>query len=145
MTVKLITAPASETDCQMTVIAWSQIARAKYPELALLHHIPNGGSRNKAEAERLKKSGVKSGVPDLFLPVPRRGYHGAYIEMKRPKPKGRVSDEQKWWAKRLTEQGYFWRVCYGAQEAQDTLEWYLGDGSDGSKLPAPLPKGFDQW
>jgi len=30
-------------------------------------HVPNGGSRNKAEAARLKRMGVRAGVPDLTL------------------------------------------------------------------------------
>ena len=33
-----------------------------------------------------------SGVPDLFLPVPRNNFHGLYIEMKNEK--GRVSVSQ---------------------------------------------------
>ena len=45
-----------------------------YPDLELLYHVPNGGSRNKAEASKLKRMGVRAGVPDLVLPVPRAGY-----------------------------------------------------------------------
>jgi len=50
----------------------------------LLHHIPNGGLRDKREGARLKASGVIAGVCDLFLPMARRGAHGLYIEMKLP-------------------------------------------------------------
>jgi len=36
--------------------------------------IPNGGKRNRIEAAKLKRQGVKPGVPDIFLPAPRDGY-----------------------------------------------------------------------
>jgi hypothetical protein len=39
-----------------------------YPQLrGCLFHVPNGGTRNKAEASQLKASGVTSGIPDLLL------------------------------------------------------------------------------
>lgn len=75
----------SEAQHQAAVIKWTQqpAIRSQWPELALLHHIPNGGTRDPVEAKHLKQQGVKNGVPDLCLPVPRGRYHGLYIEMKR--------------------------------------------------------------
>lgn len=113
---------------QMLVFQWAEWMRGKWPELERLYHCPNGGSRNPVEAARLKAQGVKAGVPDLFLPVPRGGYHGLYIEMKRQKG-GRVSDDQKDWIAFLTAQGYRTAVCKGAEEAIDELKSYLGDQS----------------
>jgi|GEM_PF-5137145 len=55
---------------------------------------PNGGRRNKAEAAKLKAMGVRKGIPDLFLPIPRQGYHGLYIETKKIK-NGKVSPDQQ--------------------------------------------------
>lgn len=97
---------ASEAQHQANVIKWSQqpSIRRQWPELALLHHIPNGGTRDVVEAKHLKQQGVKSGVPDLCLPVPRGQYHGLYIEMKTES--GHTSDEQEWWGERLQAQGY---------------------------------------
>ena len=83
----------------------------------------NGGTRDAVEAKHLKQQGVKSGVPDLCLPVPRGQYHGLYIEMKTES--GHTSDEQEWWGERLQAQGYVWRVCHGWQAAVAVLEWYL--------------------
>ena len=80
-------------------------------------------SRDAVEAKHLKQQGVKSGVPDLCLPVPRGQYHGLYIEMKTES--GHTSDEQEWWGERLQAQGYVWRVCHGWQAAVAVLEWYL--------------------
>lgn len=109
---------------QSTLIDWSMHCHGKHPELDLLFHIPNGGSRNKREAANLKRQGVKSGVPDLFLPVPRGGYHGLFIELKYGKNK--PTDAQRKWAAALNEQGYMAVVCYGFEDARDTIEKYLG-------------------
>lgn len=67
----------TEEDEQIALFLWAKMASATMPELDLLYHIPNGGSRGKAEAGRFKASGVKAGVPDIFLPVARGGKHGA--------------------------------------------------------------------
>lgn len=77
----------SEATEQERVINWATFYAKDFPELALLHHIPNGGSRNQLEAANLKRQGVKAGVPDLCLPVPRNGKHGLYVEMKWQKNK----------------------------------------------------------
>ena len=97
-----------------------------YPELELLHHIPNGGKRNAREAEHLKQQGVKAGVPDLFLPVARGKWHGLYIEMKAGDNK--PTQKQEWWMKKLTEQGYVCMVCYGYKQAMEVLVKYLTGG-----------------
>lgn len=119
-------APITEAQHQSTLMAWSQqpSIRQKYPDIKLLYHIPNGGSRDKIEAVNLKRQGVKAGVPDLHLPVPRGGHHGLYIEMKRAYG-GKLSPEQKAWLKELSGQGYKAAVCYGWEEAREVLECYL--------------------
>jgi len=71
-----------ESDHQIALFQWVSYQLKRYPELELLYHIPNGGYRYKTTARRLKAEGVKAGVPDICLPVPRGGYHGLYIEMK---------------------------------------------------------------
>ncbi|MDO5397449.1 MAG: VRR-NUC domain-containing protein [bacterium] len=109
---------------QSTLIDWSLRCRGKYPELGLLFHIPNGGSRNRAEAVHLKRQGVKAGVPDLFLPTARGKYHGLFIEMKYGKNK--PTNAQREWMAALNEQGYLAVVCYGFDDARDTIERYLG-------------------
>lgn len=112
---------------QTWLFQWAaDMARIKYPELALMYHIPNGGSRNKVEAARLKGQGVKAGIPDIFLPVARGGYHGLYIEMKRQKG-GVVSVDQKRMINALRLQGYCVQVCTGFQNAADYIEKYLSD------------------
>lgn len=95
----------------------------KYPELTMLFHIPNGGKRNAREAARFKRMGVKPGVPDLFLPVPRGRFHGLFIELKASK--GKLSDYQKQWLQELESSGYAACVCFGFEEAQRDIIKYL--------------------
>ena len=116
---------ASERHHQQAVIKWSQQRSVcvQWPELALLHHIKNETTGGAAEVAADKAMGVKKGVPDLCLPVARGGFHGMYIEMKTPS--GRVSDAQRWWLLRLTEQGYRVAVCHGYDAAVAELSWYL--------------------
>jgi hypothetical protein len=65
------------------VIAWAAYAQRKYPELELLFHVPNGEARDPRTAAKLKWLGVRPGVPDLLLPMPRGPYAGLALEMKR--------------------------------------------------------------
>ena len=57
----------TEAQHQQCVLKWSQQPhiRAQWPELSLLFHIPNGGTRDAVEGRHLKQQGVKPGVPDL--------------------------------------------------------------------------------
>lgn len=109
---------------QERVIRWANFYASKFPELALIYHIPNGGSRNKLEAANLKAQGVKSGVPDLHLPVPKGDSHGLYIEMKFGKNK--TTEKQDWWLEQLRQQGYAVGICWTADAAMDMIADYLG-------------------
>lgn len=95
-------------------------------------HIPNGGSRNVAEARHLKAQGVKPGVPDLFIPVPGSRYAGLFVEMKAQK--GRVSEYQKAWLNLLNRNGYRAVVCYGFDEARKILDDYFTDPAAKSRI-----------
>lgn len=92
----------------------------------LLHipivHIPNEGKRSLSYAARMKRMGLRSGFPDLLVPLARGGYHGLFIEMKYGKNK--TTKEQKEWLERLTAEGYACAVCYNAAEAIKTIESY---------------------
>lgn len=109
---------------QIALFHWAALQSGKYPELSLMFHIPNGGKRNAQEAARFKQMGVKAGVPDIFLPVPRGGFHGLWIELKAPK--GKTSAAQDSFLGELDKQGYKTAVCYGWEMAAKVLKEYLG-------------------
>jgi hypothetical protein len=122
LTVKVIPTEHQE---QVALFEWAAFQECVWPELRLLHAIPNGGKRDKVTAARLKAEGVKPGVPDVCLPVPRGDKHGLYIEMKRRKG-GSVSADQLKWIESLMRQGYECHVCRGCEEARLTILAYLG-------------------
>lgn len=105
---------------QVALFAWAE----HLPELKLMHAIPNGGKRDIRTAAMLKAEGVKPGVPDIFLPIPRGGKHGLYIELKRRKY-GRVTPEQAAWIDALCRQGYQCAVCHGWEAARDEIIEYM--------------------
>jgi hypothetical protein len=115
---------ATEDDEQIALFQWAELAQRRYPELALLHHIPNGGHRHPATAAKLKKMGVKRGAPDICLPAARGGYAGLYIELK--VGRNTPSRAQKYWLDELTKNGYRAVVCRGAEEARNEILQYIG-------------------
>ena len=108
---------------QSALIEWAGYMQKRLPDLRLIFHIPNGGYRNEVEAANLKRQGVKSGVPDLFLPVAKHGFHGLFIEMKTKN--GKVTENQERWLRDLSAQGYLAVICRGADEAKKIIEDYL--------------------
>lgn len=99
-------------------------AEQAWPELRLMYAIPNGSKRSKKTGADLKAEGVKAGVPDYCLPVPRGSYAGLYLELKRLAG-GRVSPEQRDWLAALSEQGYRTEVAKGWEQAFAVLKDYL--------------------
>lgn len=112
---------------QQYVFNWAKGMMHKYPELDLMFHIPNGGLRDIKTAKKLKAEGVKAGVPDIFLPVSKQGYHGLFIELK--SEVGVLSKEQKEMLKELNAQGYYACVCKGYLPAIELIEQYLEGGT----------------
>lgn len=108
---------------QEAVIQWARMSSGKWPELTLLHHIPNGGYRNAAEAARLKRMGVLSGVADLHLPEARAGFHSLYIEMKFTG--GRLQDSQREFLMHAAFLGNYCVVCYTAEDAIHVIDNYI--------------------
>ena len=113
----------SEAQEQATVIEWALYNQNRYPELKLLHHIPNGGRRDARTGAMMKRQGVKAGVPDLHLPVSRGKYHSLYIEMKTDK--GRPTETQKEWLDALNAEGNMAVICHSAEEAIAVIKLYL--------------------
>lgn len=114
----------SEHTEQCALFEWAAWNQGREPALCLLHAIPNGGKRDKAVAAKLQAEGVKPGVPDVYLPVARMGYHGFYIEMKFGK--NTTTAAQDVWLTALKSEGYLVDVSYGWQEAAHKIIRYLG-------------------
>ena len=104
---------------------WQGLKRP-VPALRWIHAIPNGGLRDPVSAALAKAEGVKRGIPDIFLPFPKGGYYGLYIEMKKP-GKFKVSDEQNEFLNYSLANGYMSSICVGWIEAASSVFYYLKD------------------
>jgi hypothetical protein len=127
----------AEHEEQAVVIQWANLMSGQYPELGLLFAIPNGAKlpffktqgrngktyRWSPEAEKLKAEGLKPGVPDMMLPVARKGFHGLFIEAKYKDNK--PSPAQTAFLDALAGQGYLAVVCWSAEEIIETITEYL--------------------
>jgi hypothetical protein len=122
---------------QTSLFEWAELNKHVIPELEWLHAIPNGGVRPATvrlvngewrrfsfEGAKLKKEGVKPGVPDVMLPVAKRSFYGLYIEMK--VGKNEATDEQIKWHEGLRSNGYYVQICRDWISAKDLIYWYLG-------------------
>ncbi len=109
----------------------------KYPLAQRLFAIPNGFFSNSGQKGKEKAAGLKSGVPDMMLPIPKfkaiddMPYCGLFIELKVPTKKrandylAGCSDEQKDWIPFLVNQSYMVYVAYGWEDARDKIVSYL--------------------
>lgn len=95
-----------------------------FDRLKWMFAIPNGGYRRPSEAVMLKRTGVKAGVSDVFLPIPSNGKHGMFIEMK-VKPNKPTNDQLEF-LESMSSEGYETCVCYSADEAIKKIHDYLG-------------------
>lgn len=99
---------------QRQLIQWAR----RFAWGQLLFHIPNENHHHDTDL------GVRSGVPDLFLPVPMNGKHGLFIEMKREEG-GRLSESQRRWLGWLNELGYEAVRCDGWLKAKEEIARYM--------------------
>ncbi len=95
-----------------------------HPEAWVIFAVPNGGLRNKKTASILKHEGVKAGVWDVFVPIPAKGYHGMFVEMKFGSNK--LTKAQVEFGQAVVEKGYYCQVAYSAHEAYKKIIDYLG-------------------
>lgn len=139
ITPEQLAASGSEHGFQAAVFCWANLNLDKYPELKYMFSIPNGFYSTAGQKSKMKVEGLKSGVPDIMLPVKKliNGkfeyspaittilYSGLFIEMK--SAKGVVSEEQEDYIDFLTKQGYKCEVCYSWTSARDVITNYLGN------------------
>lgn len=102
---------------------WAQYAPTVGINERLFFAIPNGGQRHPAVAAKMKAEGVKKGVCDAFLSVPRGPFHGLYLEFK--VGKNTPSEEQHEFLYEVRVHGYMALVVYSAAEAIEIVKRYV--------------------
>jgi VRR-NUC domain. len=119
----------SEHDEQVRLFQWAELAAGRYPELREMFAVPNGEHRHKATAGKLRAEGVKAGVEDIVLLVPRGGFHGLLIEMKRVDASpSDVKPDQRAWHEIHRSRGFCVWVCKGFEDARRVVMDYLSFG-----------------
>ncbi len=131
----------SEWSEQASLFRWAAfVAASRWPELHLMYAIPNGAYLvdGPRQGQQLKETGLKPGVLDICLPVPRGGYHGLYVEMKR-RHGGRVSEDQTWWIEALQAMDYRTEAPAGWDAARLLIEQYMAmePAHEPFRLPPP--------
>jgi hypothetical protein len=116
---------------QVSLFDWrDKVGIREYPELELLHAIPNASPANKLlrakggkdamiVAAYMKAEGLLKGFPDVCLPVSRGTYHALYLELKAPG--GALSPEQSHIHELLRGEGSLVEVVKGKWEAGATM------------------------
>lgn len=112
-----------EHDAQVALFDVLRLNERRYPQLAFIFAVPNGGLRNPITARDLKREGVKAGVSDICIPIASRGYGAAWIEMKAGKNK--CTPEQLAFLNFVSGQNHASKICYSDLEAIEFIEWYL--------------------
>lgn len=110
----------SEHSEQSALITWFH---TQYPN-HLIFAVPNMGKRDYALASYLRAEGLTAGIPDLCIPMPRKNYHGLFIELKKPGGK-KPNPNQQCWLEALTAQGYLATVAYGFEPAREIIREYF--------------------
>lgn len=99
-----------------------QYVRTFFPEVLILS-IPNGAGTTARNRLALYAEGLLPGVPDLFIPEARKGFHGLWIEMKTKE--GVESAAQKRIRNNLENNNYLCYVARTEQTAINIIEAYL--------------------
>ena len=109
---------ASEYQIQCAVVEYLEHTKTFF------WHTPNGELRAKATAGKLKKMGVRAGVPDLLIAEARLPWAGGlFVELK--SHKGRLSPRQRNILAKLCKNGYAVAVCNSVDDAISAIDNYL--------------------
>ena len=123
---KASTKPQTESQIQKDCVRWF---RARYESIEpLFFAVGNGGARNVWTAKIMKDEGVRAGVSDLILLIPRHGYAALLVEMKTPD--GKQSDSQKTFERLATQYKYKYVIVRDLPTFQQLMLWYIEDKAE---------------
>ena len=106
---------------------WVRLNEKFDSRFCAIYHIANERRTSMHSGKILKQKGVRSGVPDVCVPIPSGMYPGLYIEFKvRPNV---LSDTQKAFIKTLLNLGFLVVVAWSADEAIQIVTEYLAEPS----------------
>ena len=117
-----------EQACQVSAIAWLRHYN-KEAELST-YHFANERKCTIQQGRLLKRMGVKPGVSDLFISIPKHNKHGLWIEIKIDN--NYPSKEQKDFLEREFKNGAACAVCWGLDAIKSIIIKYLSTSTNDS-------------
>lgn len=102
--------------------AFVQYMAYAHPDIPVVH-IPNEARRSVAGYVELAKQGVRKGFPDYMILTPNIRWSALFIELKTKK--GKLTEAQEEWIRKLIERGYYASVARGCEEAINVFEDYI--------------------
>jgi hypothetical protein len=133
--------PKESAEQRAVIRWWASYCRTKGLDERLLFaswngaHLAGDSTRRAIKMRLMKMQGLRPGVPDLFLALPKRDryslreynvwlFAGLFIELKRTKG-STTSPEQHEYINLLRKQGYNCVIAYGADEAIRAIRGYV--------------------
>lgn len=116
-----------ESQIQTAFFNWVRIQEKHDWRFRLIFAVPNGGQRHPAVAAKLKREGVRAGVPDVLILAPGhyagREYPGAVIEFKAGRNK--LTEDQDATIRTLDKAGYLVSLMRSTDSAIQFVETYF--------------------
>lgn len=127
----------TESDMQIHLFQWIDRVAVSHRWMTTIFHPANGGQRHISTAERLKREGVRAGVPDVIIPQAiidedrQLQYVGMALELKLTG--NRLSQAQALMINQLVSQKWLVIIVYDFFEV---AAWHI---SQRYKVPYGLP------
>ena len=113
----------TEYDIQKSFFEWVYHREVRDERYRLIHHTPNSSQFTIGHGVKMKRIGLRSGIPDVFVPIASKGFHGLYIEFK--SEKGKLNKNQRDVIKQLRKQGYRVEIIRCPREAAEVVMHHM--------------------
>jgi hypothetical protein len=114
---------ASKSEHTIQSQFFALLRRMNHPAGTWAFAIPNGFLDSKSKRIRAWKEGVLSGVSDIFIPFPSKGFHGLFLEFK--SEGGTLTKAQKEFLNHARSVGYKAEKVSSLKEALTVLKEYI--------------------
>ena len=118
---------SEESSIQKAIFKWYCVQYPKYRRSfqSSLNGIHIGGSNAARTINNLKAQGMCIGQSDIFIAIPRHGFHGKYIELKTLK--GKPTKSQLEFGDDMVDQGYAFEIVKGFDACRSAISSYMSE------------------
>ncbi len=98
----------------------------KLEQLRFVFAVPNGAAlKDRRHGSIQKARGLTRGVWDIMVPIPSKGFHGMFLELKSSGDGAKLSKEQEQFGAHIRAVGFAADVQIGWQNAAKSIFQYL--------------------